>query len=195
MTEPVRVRMIAEFPGFVISADGRIQGVSGQWLKLSPDSNGYPRLMVRRDGRKRYVHAHTLVCTAFHGPKPSPDHQVAHNNGVRADLREANLRWDTVAGNHADKKIHETDNSGIRHVRSRLSEAAVREIRRVHSYGGPIAHLAERYGVSKSVISAAALGKTYKNVPLFDDGRWPGDVTPSDLYQLYLRQVFESGVS
>lgn len=30
---------------------------------------------------------------------------------------------------------------------------------------------------------------------LFDDGRWEGDVTPGDLYQLYLRQVFESGVS
>jgi len=30
---------------------------------------------------------------------------------------------------------------------------------------------------------------------LFDDRRWEADVTPGDLYQLYLRQVFESGVS
>ena len=40
-------------------------------------------------------HIHFLVCTAFHGPKPSENHQVAHADGCPSNVRSDNLRWAT----------------------------------------------------------------------------------------------------
>lgn len=51
---------------------------------------------------------HILVCTAFHGPRPSPRHQVDHINRDRFDNRPENLRWVTP---------HENSMNSIRHIR------------------------------------------------------------------------------
>jgi hypothetical protein len=47
-------------------------------------------------------YVHRLVCAAFHGPPPSPDHEVAHSNGIKTDCRASNLRWATSAENKQD---------------------------------------------------------------------------------------------
>ena len=36
-----------------------------------------------------------LVCRAYHGPRPSPDHISVHQNGDRGDDRAINLKWMT----------------------------------------------------------------------------------------------------
>lgn len=49
---------------------------------------------------------HILVCTAFHGPRPSPKHQVDHINRNRFDNRPENLRWVTPRENQLNGKRH-----------------------------------------------------------------------------------------
>lgn len=49
---------------------------------------------------------HILVCTAFHGPRPSPKHQVDHINRDRWDNRPENLRWVTCHENHMNSITH-----------------------------------------------------------------------------------------
>ena len=57
--------------------------------------------------RKNYWF-HILVCNAFHGPRPSPRHQVDHINRDRFDNRPENLRWVTP---------HENSMNNITHIR------------------------------------------------------------------------------
>lgn len=48
---------------------------------------------------------HTLVCLAFHGPKPTPKHQVAHKDCNKMNNGYLNLRWATPKENIADSII------------------------------------------------------------------------------------------
>lgn len=71
---------------------------------------------------------HQLVLEAFVGPRPD-GFDSCHNNGNKADARLKNLRWDTRAGNFADKKLHGTSQTGARNGNSR--EARLRRAMRV----------------------------------------------------------------
>ena len=53
--------------------------------------NGYGYRKIKR-ANKMY-HVHVLVCEAFHGPRPSPNHTVDHINRNKADNSACNLRW------------------------------------------------------------------------------------------------------
>ena len=47
---------------------------------------------------------HKLVALAFHGPRPSPAHEVAHGDNDVSNNRPDNIRWATVLENKEDYK-------------------------------------------------------------------------------------------
>lgn len=47
--------------------------------------------IVTLSGKSRTVHS--LVCSAFWGPKPRPKYEVNHINGIKSDNRPENLEW------------------------------------------------------------------------------------------------------
>lgn len=160
----IRVRIIPEYPTLVISDDGQIQGPSGRWLRPGADGDGYLFVGIKRrgDGRHKSTKVATIVCTAFHGPRPTTRHEVAHGNGIKTDNRAENLRWATRAENHADKLQHGTGNRGERHRMVVLTEAQVRVIKRDLAGGQiSIAALARQYGVHPSTISLIKSGKNW----------------------------------
>jgi len=57
------------------------------------DRNGYFVFVENKKGEtaKRYVDE--LVCEAFHGPRPSPEHEVRHRDGNITNNRASNLMW------------------------------------------------------------------------------------------------------
>ena len=107
---------------YEIHADGRVfsyKGWRGQTYKeitQSPDKYGYPcvRLVIR--GKRKRLRVHYLVAIAFHGPKPSPLHQVCHIDGNKENNHYDNLKWGSALENAADRERHGRTSRGLKHA-------------------------------------------------------------------------------
>lgn len=162
-------RSTARFDAYEVSSLGRVRrrraGKTGAkvghvlkpWRSASGD--GYLTVTLCASGKKSKQAVHILVCTAFHGEKPSPLHEVAHKNGRKLDCSESNVRWALRAENHADKIGHGTDNRGQKHGMARLTDEAARIIKDHPRGRGTGVELALKFGVSQSLISMVRSGK------------------------------------
>lgn len=123
--------------------------------------NGYYRLTFQAGERNEKPYLHHLVCTAFHGQRPSDQHEVAHGDGTRLNNRPENLRWATRLENVRDKVIHGTQPRGEKIWIAKLTEDQVREILRSTSGNR---ELALRFGVDPSAISEIKTGRNWKHI-------------------------------
>ena len=88
-------------------------------------------------GEYRHIGVHTLIAEAFHGPRPTPEHQVAHFDGNPSNNCAWNLRWATAAENAQDRDRHGKTfhPRGILHPNAKLTDEMVRTMRRMKSSG------------------------------------------------------------
>lgn len=101
------------YPQYQASSLGRVRRDPLQPLRTKPrilkahiKSSGYYYVaIVHADGRRSDTAVHTLVCDAFHGPRPSARHEVAHRDGSRTNNLPGNIRWATHKENHEDRKL------------------------------------------------------------------------------------------
>ena len=83
-------RTIPSHPLFEASSLGQIRGGKrGGIKKQCVHKSG--RFHLRVGNSVQWVHI--LVCTTFHGPKPTPSYTVDHINRDPKDNRPENLRW------------------------------------------------------------------------------------------------------
>jgi hypothetical protein len=154
VSEAEEWRPVPGYPHYEASSLGRIRSLdrtvftnagiyvrhSGKILQGRPSSTS-PYLSVSLpvragDGvppRFKHHRIHVIICTTFHGPKPSPKYEVAHNDGKPLNNRPINLRWATREDNFADKARHGTLLFGNRNPQTILSEEDVRAIRALHA--------------------------------------------------------------
>lgn len=146
-----------------VSSLGRVYSLhqTGRLCIGMPMEGGYRVVKLRDKARRGHVAIHVMVLEAFVGPRPSPAHEGCHNNGIGADSRLSNLRWDTATGNQADRVKHGTapaeTGCGIR----KLSEEKVRAIRANPDV--TLREWAEQFGCSKGAIINARMGRTWKD--------------------------------
>lgn len=170
-------RTIDGWENYEVSDDGRIRravpgpGTHAGRILVSVLKRGYPVVTLVRDGgkTKKNIPIHVAACRAFHGPKPTPKHEVAHGNGIRSDCRQDNLRWDTRKGNHADKVAHGTAQCGEKNPAAVLTAKQVAEIR---ATVGPVPSgripygmlpaLVKKYGVTKPTLRRLLKYETWK---------------------------------
>jgi hypothetical protein len=70
-----------------------VYGSSGQSLKRHLSGGQFFIRGYRAEDGRAWFTAAEVVCTTFHGPRPSPDH-VAHNiSGDIYDNRPENVAW------------------------------------------------------------------------------------------------------
>lgn len=100
---------IPSIPGAQASTMGRIwfppaTTANGVIYKTKPRTGSEEVTATGRSssGRRRILRwrgktykVHTLICEAFHGPKPFPTAVVLHLNEEPSDNRKDNLRWGT----------------------------------------------------------------------------------------------------
>jgi hypothetical protein len=117
-----------------------------------------------------YDHGRTkrsvVICTIYHGPRPSPQHVCAHRNDIKDDDRSENLYWATPSQNAQDAirngkmkpwhpALRPTPEQRARGERlpHKLTEEDVLEIRSLHASGKyNMNELAYIYGVSNTTI-------------------------------------------
>jgi hypothetical protein len=168
---------IPGFPGYAVTETGEVwscrslngRGASSPWhqLKPYPDSGGYLQVVLSLgDGSTRTRKVHKLILETFVGPCPE-GMQGCHRDGNKLNNRANNLRWGTVQSNHDDKQEHGTVARGSRHGRARLSESAVKAIRkeyRRYRRGSTAAALGRKYGAARSTVAQIRLNRTWTHL-------------------------------
>lgn len=107
---------------------------------------------------------HRLVCDRVHGPPPFHKSEVAHSCGVRKCINHRHLRWDTRAGNLADRLLHGTDSRGQKSWNAKLTEADVLQIRQLRSYLSSD-EIAAMFGVARATINGIFSGRVWGWLP------------------------------
>jgi HNH endonuclease/NUMOD4 motif len=130
----------------------------GRILALGRTPGGYVKASL---GKGCTVLVHRLVCEAFNGAPPTPDHHVAHGDGDKTNNAPENLRWATRSENMADRKLHGTYTCGERHSVAKLSEA---EARAIKASIGPARIIASAHSVSESNVCMIRRGATWRHL-------------------------------
>lgn len=176
-------RPIAGYEGFYeVSNLGRVRSLdrlverAGRWgndtamlcgriLKQTPNSKGYLRVYLARDGGTITARVNRLVAKAFLEDPEAGKDLVCHKNGDPADNNVKNLRWDHQVGNLADTIEHGTRNHGKRHGLAKLDDTAVVAIRKEYSEGVLQRQIALKHGISRSNVSLIVTRKHWGHIP------------------------------
>ena len=164
-------RTVPGYPAYEVSVDGLVRRCQGFRCRrahrvLVPfvRPNGYAQILLYQGGKRRRFGVHQLVALAFLGPKPSPQHEVAHLDGQRLNNHVSNLAWLLPIENDAHKDLHGTRLRGSQIHSAKLVEAQVVLIRQALAVGIRQCVLAQTYGVSDSTVSLIARAKTWRHV-------------------------------
>jgi hypothetical protein len=75
-----------------------LQRHKGKWLSSSLSGKGYPKVDLRKDGKRVTRHVHRLVAQAFL-PNPNQLPQINHRDGDKTNNGLGNLEWCTGSQN------------------------------------------------------------------------------------------------
>jgi hypothetical protein len=142
----------------------RLKRKVGVKLAPFPDKDGYLQVKLCGVGRPRSESIHRIVCRAFHGPKPTPEHEVSHRDGTRTNNREENLRWATDKENQADRVRHGTAMVGENAPMARLTRPQAAEIKRRSNEGEWSSIIAAEFGINKRYVREIATGKAWASL-------------------------------
>lgn len=105
------------------------QDWKGRIMTTGASTGRYPKVNLSNNGKVTTHQVHGLVSSAFIGEKPSAL-QVCHGDGNKLNPSSDNLRYDTSAGNAADREAHGTAPIGEANPNAKLTEKKVIEIRK-----------------------------------------------------------------
>src|SRR5688500_14205993 len=164
-------RDVVGWLGYKVSDSGLVEswrckhGTRRRGRLMSPvmDTEGYLRVSLSDGVRRKTVKIHTMVLTAFRGPRP-PGMQARHLDDDKRNNLLSNLQWGTHSENVSDAMLHGRIRSGERHWRAKLKSQDVKEIRRALAGHEKHASLALRFGVTRSNISLIASRRAWRDV-------------------------------
>lgn len=157
---------LPQFPAYAVGAHGEVISLLQKTpRKLRPikmsDYDGYQ--LKRADGKTVHVYRHRLVAEAFHGPCPEGQ-ECRHLDGDKSNCDFTNLRWGTRTENSHDKIACGTAPVGERHPAAKLTEAAVRDMKRMRAEGLLYREIAAKFNVSTMAAYRAVNGQLWKMV-------------------------------
>lgn len=163
------LKTISGFPAYYATKDGRIWSwKTKRFLKPTLSRWGYFYVDLRKNSKPNRRQVHRLILETFVGPCPE-GMECCHSNGIRADNKLENLRWDTHSNNCKDAISHGTltslFQSGEAHPNSKLKEKDVRMIIYMYKTGLFFQReIAKIYNVKRTVISRIINKKRWKHI-------------------------------
>lgn len=103
---------------------------------------------------------HVLMCTAYHGERPSKKHVVRHLDGNPSNNKKENLIWGLQKENCEDTVRHGNSTRGSKNARSVLKEKDVKKIKRMLGKI-PSRIIANNFGVSEQTICDIRKGRQW----------------------------------
>ncbi len=173
ITIPEEWRIVADFPNYEVSSLGRVRTIlannrspAGTILRSSSSQRYLTISGPYRVGQPRlHSSVHALICTAFHGPRPTPLHHAAHWDGDRRNNAASNLRWATPKENRADTARHGRISRGETHSRHILTTKQVIEIKiLLATTANSIQEIASLFHISRSAINLIKSGKNWSHI-------------------------------
>jgi hypothetical protein len=132
----------------------------------------YPRVFIRRNGKRKQFKVHLMVLETFVGPRPSPDHVGGHLNDIPWDNHLSNLEWITRKENSRQAVENMNSKSKLcpgfyesNFGRPKFSPELVKELRSgKYDYLGNAERIAEAFKVSQKTIRSILDYKTFVSV-------------------------------
>jgi len=152
-----RSRAVPEVPRFWSHVDK--SGPCWLWTSAT-DRDGYG-WFTRRN--RKMVSAHRYMYELIYGPIPNGK-QVCHHCDTPGCVTPAHLFLGSHNDNVADKVAKGRQVYGEYHPRSKLTDQAVREIRKALEQNVPMSTLAATYSVSPAAIWNVDKGKNWRHV-------------------------------
>lgn len=155
---------------YAVSDDGQVMSMnyakSGLPGIMTPRlRRGYQSVFLRKKGnRGRNVTVHSLVASAFIGPRLD-GLEVNHKDGNKLNNNVENLEYVTRSENakHACK-LYLIDSRGEKHSQHKLTALQVEEILSALQNGSRVGELAKKYGVDQSQISHIKAGRAWRHI-------------------------------
>lgn len=128
---------------------------------MSPSmKNGYPRVVLRKDGRGISKYIHRLVAEAFID-NPFGKREVNHIDGDKRNNHASNLEWVTAKENVRHSIEFLGNNIGEKHGHAKLTEEDVLTIRRSRESQRI---LGAKFGVSHSLVGLIRNRKIWRHI-------------------------------
>lgn len=176
-----QLRPIPNFPDYFASDDGEIYSMKPinqftqipekpRMLKKSLDKDGYFRVTLRKDKSAVIRRVSALILETFVSSRPDGMLACHGINGKRNNSIN-NLYWGSPSRNSGLDKIRDgTMQNGEKNGFAKLTEAQVREIKRLYSSYGKNGltqqELAKKFNISDTTIYQIVRGITWKHTRL-----------------------------
>jgi DNA invertase Pin-like site-specific DNA recombinase len=129
-------------------------------------SNKINRVYIRKIGIKRAFSIHRLLAEHFI-PNPNNYKEINHKNGIKTDNRIENLEWCTHSYNckHAITTGLHKPLIGEKHIRAKLKEYQVIEIKKLLKYPHNKNEIAKKFNISVRSIYAISSKQNWAHLP------------------------------
>jgi hypothetical protein len=160
------LRTIPGWPEYLIGRKGQIVrtkkscgAVVGKALKWQFLENGYAKVSLCRNSKRKEYLVHRLVAMAFLGDPTGYD--VCHCDGNKLNNDVSNLRIDTRKGNMADQIAFGKTPRGERSSTNKYKEVFVLELRNRMDAGETPLHLSKETGIPLTTLHGIRARRTW----------------------------------
>lgn len=157
------LKYIAEYPGYAVTADGRIYSDRLNRFLGQSYMNGYKRVKLIVGNKRKSILVHRLVASMF-CYKPQGCNCVNHIDGIKDHNEDYNLEWVTQSQNvqHAWDTGLKKKPIGDLNPGSKLTWNNIQDIiKQRNDQDVPVSILAVKFNVSKPTIYNILKGKSW----------------------------------